>query len=1187
MPRKEQPLVPNGLPLVDFAIELRKLRAAAGQPAYRTLAAATHYSSSTLAAATGGQRLPSLAVTLALVRACGGEIAEWERRWHQVAAQVHEEAPRLPPAAAAPYTGLAPYRREDADRFFGRDQAVADLLARLERCAVVALFGASGAGKSSTLRAGLLPRLGARTAVVFAPGEDPWGSCAQALAGPLGRQAAGLRTELRGDTEALARALRELAGGEAGVLLVVDQFEELFTLCADEADRAGFITALCGAAGERRRVLLGVRSDFYTHCSTHPDLVQVLRAGVVPLGAMSPADLRRAITGPANAAGCAVETDLVAHLVSGAAAEPGVLPLVSHALAETWRRRKGNTLTFAGFQATGGLAHALANTAEAVHDGLTEAQRELCRQLFRRLTAPGEGTEDTKRRVAHTELDHAGTGLAEVVEHFTAARLLVADEHGVELAHEALLHAWPRLRGWLVQDREGLRVQRDLSHAAAEWRRLDRDPGALYRGVRLALARDWDEREQPALSTGERDFLATSQAELAREDTRARRLLRRTRLLAATLVVLLLVATGIAGYAVEQQRTATSRQLSAEARVLLGTDTEAAMRRALAAHAAASTEQSRSMLLLLANTPPEHSRALHADQQFVFAGADPGVLDIQQRRLLLTRTPATVSTQGVQSARNSPKDPDQLAYLYPDQVKLVDRRTGAVLATIPDPPEGANDLGLAADGRQVWLHAPGAAPRQRDFTTGAAGPTLPTRSQTIAVDRAGRLLVTVDQQGQVELWDAVTGASRGRGPGGLGEVRVLALHQDGRFLAAGGAQGRTTVFDLERGTVAAELADQGGTVSDLAYGIDPNVLVVVQQGRVRWWDSRGDVALTLSGDRGDFLGATFDPTGRVVLGVNGLSNTVWDQWRLPLVAGSPITQPLAFSADGQTLRAGTGTQQLSWPLRPAGPFRGTPRPPLREVVVDREHTVALGPRGEALVLWDLRQDRQLGELPASLGGNGALSPDGATAAISTPTAVRLYRVHDQARLAELPSGEIEPATGVVFAPDNRNLAWIRRAGPAVLWDQRSNREHVLGTDHPRRVVFAPGGRFVLTVTDDDLQVWEVATGRRTARLALDRAHSLTHALSPDGRTLALAGAGRAIEVWDLPTQTRTATLDGPQPLVHLATWNDEGTVLATAGTDTTVVRWNLGVAAARRSLCEALTEDFVSTDGTPLPPSCP
>uniref|UniRef100_UPI00130265F7 ATP-binding protein n=1 Tax=Crossiella equi TaxID=130796 RepID=UPI00130265F7 len=484
MPRKEQPLVPDGSALVEFAVDLRKLRASAGGPTYRTLAAATHFSSSTLAAATGGQRLPSLVVTLALVRACGGDAAEWERRWHRVAALVHEETPELPPASASPYAGLAPYRQEDAALFFGRDDVVADLLARLERHPVVALFGASGAGKSSTLLAGLLPRLADRTVVVCTPGEDPWRSCAQALAEPLGRRAGGLREDLRDDPAALGAALRELVAEPGQVVLVVDQFEELFTLCA-EAERSAFIEALGAVGGDRCRVVLGVRADFYPHCAAHPGLVAVLREGVVPLGSMSAADLRRAVTGPANAAGCAVEVDLVAHLVSGAAAEPGVLPLLSHALAETWRRRKGNTLTLAGFQATGGLAHALANTAETVHNGLTEEQRGLCRQLFRRLTAPGEGTGDTKRRVAHTELDPPS---AELAERFTTARLLVADEHGVELAHEALLSAWPRLRGWLVQDRDGLRVQRDLSYAATEWDRLDRDPGALYRGVRLAAS---------------------------------------------------------------------------------------------------------------------------------------------------------------------------------------------------------------------------------------------------------------------------------------------------------------------------------------------------------------------------------------------------------------------------------------------------------------------------------------------------------------------------------------------------------------------------------------------------------------------------------------------------------------------------------------------------------------------------
>ncbi len=291
----------------------------------------------------------------------------------------------FPDGPDAPYAGLAAFRRGDADRFFGRDRLVGEVVARVRERRMVAVFGPSGSGKSSVLMAGLLPALVPDTAsgrvVVFTPGPHPLEECAVRLAALVGASPAAVarRSSPRIRAVCICASGRSWRTGRTSedFVLVVDQFEELFTLCEDPAERAAFVAALttaATAATSRTRVVLGVRADFYGHCGEYPELVDALRDGQVLVGAMTPEELRQAITGPAEAVGCRVETALVSRLVADATGQPGALPLVSHALRETWRRRRGTVLSLGAYEAAGGIHHALARTADAVYTGLDEDQ---------------------------------------------------------------------------------------------------------------------------------------------------------------------------------------------------------------------------------------------------------------------------------------------------------------------------------------------------------------------------------------------------------------------------------------------------------------------------------------------------------------------------------------------------------------------------------------------------------------------------------------------------------------------------------------------------------------------------------------------------------------------------------------------------------------------------------------------
>ncbi|MFJ8790359.1 hypothetical protein [Streptomyces sp. NPDC102462] len=617
MGRREKPLDPAAGAVQRFAHELRKLRDEAGTPTYRAMARRAGYSGPTLSAAASGERLPTLPVVTAYVLACDGDAEEWERRWRAAVADAADE--REPDDHDSPYPGLARFDTADRDHFHGRDDLVAELAERTLRTRFGAIVGASGSGKSSLLRAGLIPALrepadpGRRPAVirVFTPGARPARSHA-ALFAPH---------PAPGDT-----------------LLVVDQFEEVFALCADPAERERFLglllTALDPAA--RLRVILAVRADFYGRCAEHARLAEALRDSTLLVGPMAPHRLRQAVVRPAVARRVVVERALTARIVADVAGEPGGLPLMAHALREVWRRRTGKTLTLAAYEAVGGVRGAVAHTAEEVYARCTPTEAAVVRGLLLRLVHPGDGTEDTRRPADRAELGTDDT-TRRILERLVRARLLTIDGDSVELAHEALLDAWPRLRGWIDADRERLRAHRRLTEAARDWAELDRDAGALYRGVRLTEAAEAFTADpapsphegvyQGVLSRLERDFLTASVEAHEHGLRTAARTARRLRGLSAALAVLLCLALAAGTLAwrqsavnARQRDAAEARRVAALAGTLRGTDPRTAMRLALAAWRTADLPETRRALRTAAaqseldvfTQPEEGGRTLNA-----------------------------------------------------------------------------------------------------------------------------------------------------------------------------------------------------------------------------------------------------------------------------------------------------------------------------------------------------------------------------------------------------------------------------------------------------------------------------------------------------------------------------------------------------------------------------------------------
>jgi DNA-binding SARP family transcriptional activator/WD40 repeat protein len=465
----------------------------------------------------------------------------------------------LPPpdVTTCPYKGLATYEAADAALFHGRERLVTHLVARLVDAPLLVVSGPSGAGKSSVVRAGLIPAL-ARDAL---PGSAVW----RAVVLTPGRRPVDTLAELTGETPP-----------DALVLLICDQFEELWAPGVDPAERTAFLDTVLGllADGVVVRCVAVVRGDHVGLLAEHTALAERVGAGVVLVPSLTDDELREVVVEPAAAVGLDVEADLVDAVVADVRGRAGGLPLLSTALVGTWERRRGDRLTLAGYLEVGGVAGALNRSAEAAFAVLDEAGRAAARQLLVRLADSDEAGALVRRPVPLAELDLDGDGgdlRRAVIESFVARRLLTVDGERLDVAHEALLTAWPRLARWLDDDAAGRAVRRHLTPAAQEWQRRGEPEEELYRGPRLAAALDWAAGAAGELTAVEQRFLDASRtradAELlaAREQVRREAAgRRRTRRLAAGLAVVLVVAVVAAGLAVRSQRASDRASLVAD-----------------------------------------------------------------------------------------------------------------------------------------------------------------------------------------------------------------------------------------------------------------------------------------------------------------------------------------------------------------------------------------------------------------------------------------------------------------------------------------------------------------------------------------------------------------------------------------------------------------------------------------------
>lgn len=1130
-----------------------------------------------------------------------------------------------------PYKGLRAFQEADARNFFGRRGVVQVLLNHfypLElreetmsieqklpvRCRFLAVVGPSGSGKSSVVKAGLLPAIRQGRipgsshwfVVEMIPSTQPFAELAAALLRVAVHPPNELLTQLQSAATGLHEVLKLILPADGQLFLHIDQFEELFTLTDDAFVRFQFLESLRQAvevADSRLRLVLTLRADFYDQPLLFPEFGELIRQGTEVILPLNRQELEEAVVGPGGLAGIQFEEGLVETIINDVRDEPGSLPLLQYALTELFERRQGRLLTKEAYQMMGGALGALGRRADELYNGLDVGRQEVARQLFLRLVTLGEGTEDTRRRVLRTDLNSIAkdVGLVNgVIDAFGRYRLLSFDRDPgsrsptVEVGHEALIRQWGRLREWLDESRGDVRLERQLEIGAADWESAGKDPSFLLRGNRLTQYEEWASHTNLALTQHEQTYLQASiaernrrQAEEAARQQREAALERRSQRILQVLVIVLCAATILSlllsGFAFNQSNLAEQNALVAAQNAATATVAqgraydEAAL--ALSAQAEAMEQAhlaATSAAVAVNQEATAASSAMEAKQSA--AESQSLALAANSQALLLSGISDLALSLALEANRLEDVLPAaQLALAdaaYALGTRLVISGHKDNILSVTFSPDEKMALSASADHTlRLWDLGNGELVRQ----FGSVDNSDPTLGHTNSVQDAdfapdGSWIVSTSQDGTLIVWDVATGKLLQHwgldGKGHQGQALSVEVSADGKLVLSAGEDGSLILWSVEDGTVVRHFVRHTGTV--FSATISPDGLTALsgaEDGLLIWWDlATGKALRVITAHTAPIYSVAFTPDG------------------MGAVAG-------AFRPDNRASLWNLQTGEL------LQEFVGHPNGLL---------SVAVSPDGRQLLtsgvdtsirLWDLATGRELQKLlgheglapSVTFNHNGRLMLSG-----SFDLTVRLWTIVHGANVGRLRLAGDGPSIVNVSA-DGEWVAVGGNRGTIGVWNRTEQTWQWVAaaseeghTDRVSSISFSPDGRQLLSSSfDKKVLLWDVPTGEVLESYLGHSEAVFEVVFSPDGKLAASGSGDSQVVVWQMEgvpaSQAEKYRLTAHAGIIRSLAFSPDGQWLLSGAGDRQIILWEMSTGNEVRRFVghqsDVVSLDF-NADGT-------